>query len=70
MIFNKSVKTKDAFLKIKEKIQNQLGYYKHPKELSKQDIEWLKTNIKQFNAKVLKAIMNNSTLPDKPKSKF
>jgi hypothetical protein len=68
MIFNKPVKTKDIFNKIKEKIQNQLGYYKHPRDLVKKDIDWLKKNIKQFDKKVLDKIINDSVKSDKPKS--
>ena len=67
MVFNKPVKTKDAFNKIKEKIQNKLGYYKHPKDLTKEDIGWLKKNIKQFNQEVLDKIINDSIKSDKPR---
>lgn len=67
MVFNKSVKTKEAYLKILEKVRNQLSYYKHPKNLTKDDIKWLKENVKQFNQKVLDKIIENSILPDKPK---
>jgi hypothetical protein len=68
MIFNKLVKTKDAFNKIKDKIQNQLGYHKHPKDLVKKDIDWLRKNIKQFDKKVLDKIINDSVKSDKPKT--
>ena len=66
-VFNKSIKTKKAFLKIKDKITSQFGYYKHPKQLTKQDITWLKKNIKQFDQKVLNRIIEDSILPEKPK---
>jgi hypothetical protein len=67
MVFNKSVKTKKAFLEIRDKITSQLGYYIHPKNLTKENIAWLKKNIKQFNRKVLDKIIKDSILPDKPK---
>ena len=67
MVFNKSLKTKIAFQKVKDRITSQLGYYKHPKDLTKQDIAWLKKNIKQFNKKVLDKIISNSVKSDKPK---
>ena len=69
MIFNKSVKTKEAFIKIRDKITSQLGYYKHPKELTESDIKWLKENIEQFDKEVLDKVIENSELPDKPKNK-
>jgi hypothetical protein len=67
MIFNKSLKTKETWSKVKNKIVSQLGYYKHPKDLSQQDIDWLKKNIKQFNQKVLDNIIQDSIKSDKPK---
>ena len=67
MVFNKPVKTKKAFQEIKDRITSQLGYYKHPKNLTKKDINWLKKNIKQFDKKILDKIMTDSVLPDKPK---
>jgi hypothetical protein len=67
MVFNKSVKTKENFMKIREKITLQLGYYKHPKDLTKEDIKWLKKNIKQFDLKVLNQIIKDSLKTDKPK---
>jgi arabinogalactan endo-1,4-beta-galactosidase len=67
MVFNKSVKTKDNYDKIRNKIVSRLGYYKHPKNLTKEDIKWLKKNIKQFDKKVLDKIIQDSVLPDKPK---
>lgn len=84
MIFNKSVKTKkefikirdkirdkiatkEEFIKIRDKIANKLTYYKHPKQLSKQDIAWLKKNVKQFDKKVLDKIIKDSILPNHPK---
>ena len=68
MIFNKPVKTEKVFNQIKEKIQSQLGYYKHPKNLTTQDIAWLKKNVKQFDQKVLDSIIEKGRLPDKPKA--
>jgi hypothetical protein len=67
MVFNKPLQTKKAFDEIRDKIVSQFGYYKHPKNLTEQDIKWLKKNIKQFDAKVLKAVIDRSELPDKPK---
>jgi hypothetical protein len=69
MIFNKPVKTKEEFMKIRDKIVSQLGYYKHPKQLTEQDINWLKKNIKQFDSKFLEKIIEDSVLPDKAKIK-
>jgi hypothetical protein len=69
MIFNKFVKTKEAFNEMKDKITWQLGYYKHPKELTESDIKWLKENIKQFDKEVLDKVIENSVLPDKPVNK-
>ena len=66
-IFNKSVKTKKAFLEIRGKITFQLGYFKHPKDLTEEDIIWLKKNIKQFDMKVLKKIQEDSIKPDNPR---
>jgi len=67
MIFNKPLKTKEVWMKVKEKIQSQLGYWKHPKDLTSEDIKWLKNNIKQFDQKVLDKIIQNSIKSDKPK---
>jgi hypothetical protein len=67
MIFNKSVKTKEAFKKIRDKITSQLGYYKHPQDLTDKDKKWLKKNIKQFNKLVLDKIIKDSIKSDKPK---
>jgi len=67
MIFNKSVKTKEAFQNIRDKIISQLGYYKHPKDLTQEDIIWLKENIELFDESVLKKIIEKSVKPDKPK---
>ena len=39
----------------------------HPNQLTKEQIVWLKKNVKQFDAKVLKKVVDNSILPDKPK---
>jgi len=66
-VFNKKVKDKKEFLKIRDKITSQLGYYKHPKNLTKEDIDWLKKNIKQFDKEVLDEVIKNSVLSDKPK---
>ena len=67
MIFNKPLKTKEAYIKVKEKIQNQLESYEHPKDLTEKDIRWLKENIKQFDKKVLDKIIKDSIKSDKPK---
>jgi hypothetical protein len=64
-VFNKQV-TKGEYEKIKEKIQSHLPYYLHPKNLTKDDIAWLKKNIKQFDQKVLNRIIETSELPDNP----
>ena len=67
MIFNKQLKSLKEFKEIRKKITEQLGYYKHPKQLTKTDIDWLKKNIKQFDKKVLDKIIEDSIKPDKPK---
>jgi hypothetical protein len=67
MVFNKQIDSKKEYIKIRDKIQSQLGYYKHPKQLTEQDKTWLKDNIKQYDEKVLNEIIENSILPDKPK---
>ena len=69
MVFNKSVKTKETFNQIRDKITSKLGYYKHPKELTKEDINWLKENIEQFDQEVLDKVIENSILPDNPINK-
>jgi hypothetical protein len=69
MIFNKYVKTKEAFIDIQKKITRQLGHYKHPKELTESDIKWLKENIEQFDKEVLDKVIKNSELPNKPVNK-
>ena len=66
MIFNKQC-TKKEYESILSKVRNQLGFYKHPKNLSKEDIAWLKKNVKQFDKKVLDKVIEDSILPDKPK---
>ena len=66
-VFNKSLKDKKSFMEVRDKIVEQLRFYKHPKNLSEQDIDWLKKNVKQFDQKVLDNIMADSILPDKPK---
>jgi len=61
MIFNKSVKTKEAYLKIRES----LGYLKHPKKLTEEDVASLKKKLGNlFDQKVLDAVIENSILPD------
>ena len=67
MIFNKQLKDKNEFEEIRNKITLQLGYYKHPKQLSKEDKQWLQDNIKQYDGTVLNKIIEDSILPDKPK---
>jgi hypothetical protein len=67
MVFNKPVKTKEEFIKIRDKCASHLGYYKHPKQLTKEEIKWLEKNIEQFDRKVLDKIIEDSVLPDKPK---
>jgi arabinogalactan endo-1,4-beta-galactosidase len=64
MVFNKSVSDKEEYLKIVSKCYSHFGYYKHPKQLTKEDIDWLKKNIKQFDKKVLDKIIEDSILPD------
>lgn len=66
-IFNKQIKNKVEYLKIRNKIQFHLGFCKHPKDLTKKDINWLKKNIKQFDLKVLNEIIKKSIKSDKPK---
>lgn len=67
MVFNNPVKTRKKYDEIINKVRNQLGFYNHPKLLTKKDIDWLKRNVKQFNKKVLDKIIADSILPDKPK---
>jgi hypothetical protein len=66
MVFNKQV-TKEQYEEIRDKIRNGLPYYLHPKNLSKENIAWLKKNVKQFDQKVLDRIIERSILPDKPR---
>ena len=66
-IFNKSFKTKEAYQKVKNKIITQLGYSKHPKDLTKKDISWLRENIKQFDSKVLNKIIKDSIKKEETK---
>jgi len=63
MVFNKQV-TEKEFIVIKDKINENLGWSKHPIKLSLKDINWLKDNIKQFDQKVLDKIIKDSILPD------
>ena len=67
MIFNKQIDSKKKYIDIRSKIQSQLGSYKHPKQLTKEDKEWLKVNIEQYDDKILNKIIKNSILPNKPK---
>jgi len=67
MIFNKCV-SKERYNELKFKIQNQLGYYKRPEQLTDEDKTWLKENIKEFDSKVLDKIIEESITPNKPKS--
>jgi len=64
-VFNKQV-TKKEFDAVRQRVFDKLGWT-HPKQLTPQDISWLKKNVKQFNKKVLDAVIANSILPDKPK---
>jgi len=57
MIFNKPVKTKEEYDKIKNEIHARLGYSTQPNELTEEDIEWLKENVKQFDKEVLGKII-------------
>jgi hypothetical protein len=68
MVFNKPLKTKEVYIKVRDKIQSQLEYWKHPKDLTQEDIKWLKKNIKQFDQKVLDKIMHDSIKSDNPKN--
>jgi hypothetical protein len=67
MVFNQSVGSKKEFIKILEKYHDGVGYYTHPKQLTKENIAWMKKNIKQFDQKVLDKIIKESILPEKPK---
>jgi hypothetical protein len=67
MVFNKSVSDKEEYLKILGKYRSHFDHYKHPKQLTKEDISWLKKNVKQFDKKVLDKTIEDSILPDKPK---
>ena len=64
-VFNKRV-TPEEYHAIREKVFYKLGWT-HPKRLTKEDIAWLAKNVKQFNKKVLDAVVANSILPDQPK---
>jgi hypothetical protein len=64
-VFNKQV-SKEQYEKIREKIQSNLPYYLHPKNLTKENIAWLKKNVRQFDQTVLDRIIEHSVLPDKP----
>ena len=66
-IFNKPI-SKEEYETIKNKIQSKLGYWKRPEQLTEKDKAWLKENVQQFDKKVLKAIIDKSITPDKPKS--
>jgi hypothetical protein len=65
-IFNKKV-SKEVFEEVKNKVGKGLPYYLHPKSLTKENIAWLKKNVKQFDQKVLNRILERSVLPDNPK---
>jgi len=67
MVFNKQVRNEKAFEEIRQRVVNHLGTFKHPKDLTKKDIEWLKKNVQQFNQKVLNEVIENSIKPDNPK---
>ena len=67
MVFNKQLPSEEAYKTVQYKIQEHLGEYKHPQNLTKEDIAWLKKNIIQFDQKVLDEIITNSILPDKPR---
>ena len=64
-VFNKQV-TKKQFEEIKDKIRAGLPCYLHPRNLTKENIAWLKKNVKQFSQAVLNEVIANSVLPDKP----
>ena len=66
MIFNKPV-TKYKFNETNTIIQNKLGCWKLPKQLSEIDISWLKANVKQFDQTVLDNVIERSIIPDNPK---
>jgi hypothetical protein len=66
MLFNKQL-AKESWEEQTLKIRSKLGFYKHPLKLSEEDKNWLKENIIEYDEKVLKKIISNSILPDKPK---
>ncbi|MCK9602984.1 MAG: hypothetical protein M0R66_01175 [Candidatus Omnitrophica bacterium] len=63
-MFNQQV-SKQEFEEIKAKIWKGLPYHLHPKNLSTENVAWLKKNVKQFNQKVLDEIVAQSVLPNK-----
>ena len=66
MVFNQKL-SKEEYLIIINKVREHLGYYLHPKQLTKENTKWLEKNVKQFDKKILDKIINDSILPDKPK---
>ena len=66
-IFNKQL-NKERYNKLKEKIKSQLGLWKRPEQLTDEDKNWLKENIKEFNSNILDKIISNSQTPDKPRT--
>jgi hypothetical protein len=66
MIFNTKVSKEEYNQTLKKLIEN-FGYYTHPQKLTKENKKWLKENVKQYNAKILDKIIEDSILPDKPK---
>jgi hypothetical protein len=68
-IFNKKV-TEKEYDRIKNKIHQHLGLWKHPKQLTVKDMGWLRKNIKQYDQKVMDKIIQDSILPEKPKEQW
>lgn len=60
-IFNKKV-TKREFERTSDKIHSYLGHWKPSEQLTKEDISWLKKNVKQFDIKVLNKIIEDSRI--------
>jgi|GEM_PF-4166762 len=66
MIFNKQT-SKEEYENILNKVREHLPFYLHPKNLTKDQIDWLVKNVPQFDRAVLDEIIKRSILPDKPK---
>lgn len=62
MIFNQKL-TKYEYWVTKTKIRNYLGITFNPKQITKEQIDWLKDNVKQFDAELFKKIIDECIIP-------